>query len=287
MEEDSTDSLKHNLSSPDEFSSAGSDQEPGNLEELPPHFYNDQWLCYGALSVPIAIFLAIVYGYFFAQLCNSYKMPQLVKVINGGLSMQVLMLGGVLFAYFTFRSPGSAFSEDFLFKKWRFLYCFEGFGLAMFLFIPLLIIGAVSYFILEFLKKNLGPEWSQLFDLYPNIQEYLLKMDWVGFGVVAVIAVFVAPVVEEIVFRRVLFGYLKRKVNMVLAVIITSVFFAMIHMNLVGFFTLFVLGVIFQSLVIFHKSLFPAIFYHSAHNFLSMLVLCIVKYFELPINIVK
>lgn len=58
-----------------------------------------------------------------------------------------------------------------------------------------------------------------------------------------VIAVFLAPIVEEIVFRYWIYRYFKGKVNVMLASVVTGIVFASMHNNFVAFVPLFVLSI--------------------------------------------
>jgi len=246
---------------------------------------DNSWLLFASLSVVLTIFISLIYSYYFLLICKKYNIGQELRILSAGLSMQFFMLTGVIFSYLYFYTGDDKFSESFYFKKWRFIYLPEACVLGIVLFFPLLIIGAVSYFTIEYVKKISGPGLSRFLDSYPNIQESLLQMNWHAFCIFACIAVFVAPVVEEIIFRRIIFSYINTKVNTYTAVIASSLIFATIHMNIMGFSSLLVLGIVFQILFIYHKSIYPSICYHAVHNATTMILLFMVKYFELPISV--
>jgi membrane protease YdiL (CAAX protease family) len=60
------------------------------------------------------------------------------------------------------------------------------------------------------------------------------------------LAVIVAPLTEEIIFRAGLFRYLRTRVPRWVALLVPSAIFAMLHSNAVAFLPLFALGVLFS-----------------------------------------
>ena len=244
---------------------------------------SDTWLLYASISVFIAYFLSIVYMHLFAVFSADYNISTFFRILNSAMSLHFLLISGIIFSYCSC-SVSKDWQKDFFFKQWKPLYILEAVGLEIGLFIPLGILAFCSLKIIQLLKKVLGPDFAQYLDTTPHFKEYLLKMDWSGFALIAVVAVIFAPTIEEIVFRRVIYGFLSSRIGMVAALIITSAVFAGIHLRLVDFSTLFVLGIIWQIQFIYHKSLYPSILYHTFHNALAMGLLFCIKYFNLSIN---
>lgn len=245
---------------------------------------NEKWLAYATLSVTITYLFSLAYIYFFTIFTIDLHIPIFVRILNSAASLHLLMLGGIILSYYLF-SQRMLWQDDFCFKEWNPLYIAEAVGLEIGLFIPLAILAISTLKILEIVKKFVGPDFAKYLDTTPYFKEYLLKLDWNSFVLVAFIAIVIAPTIEEIVFRRVIFGFVRLKVGLAAAVIITSALFAGIHMRIVDFPTLFVLGVIWQLLFIFHKSLFPSILYHTFHNSVAMGLLFLIKFFEIPVKL--
>lgn len=87
--------------------------------------------------------------------------------------------------------------------------------------------------------------------------------------------VIIAPVAEEVLFRGYLFGKLRRYVPLVVAIFITSLLFALVHLQWnVGLDT-FALSVVMCLLVVWCKSLWPAIIIHMLKNFVAFYLLFI------------
>jgi membrane protease YdiL (CAAX protease family) len=76
----------------------------------------------------------------------------------------------------------------------------------------------------------------------------------------------VTPVVEEVLFRRIIFGKLATVAPPVVAVIITSLIFAIVHFFIKGLPALFVMGLAFQLIYLMRKNLFSAILLHALVN---------------------
>ncbi len=111
-----------------------------------------------------------------------------------------------------------------------------------------------------------------------HIEILMLDMDWQGVAVLGVAAILVAPVVEEILFRRVIFGYLAGKVPWVVSLVITSVIFGLIHTEIRTLPGLILLGAGFQLVYLWQKSLYPAIIMHFANNVSAFIIMVLVKY---------
>jgi membrane protease YdiL (CAAX protease family) len=102
--------------------------------------------------------------------------------------------------------------------------------------------------------------------IYQQIAEHAPLSTFIAMGISAL---FLAPVVEELIFRRIIFSFLKHHFSQLNATIITALLFATMH----GSFSLipiyFSLAVLLQHLYISKKSLYPAIIFHFSYNAVS------------------
>ncbi|MDD5484246.1 MAG: type II CAAX endopeptidase family protein [Kiritimatiellae bacterium] len=87
------------------------------------------------------------------------------------------------------------------------------------------------------------------------------------------LAVVVAPVVEETLFRGILLPVLMKKTGPGAAVVISSALFALVHQHLPSFAPLFVLAVVLSMLYISSGSLWTPIVLHSVFNGVSICIL--------------
>lgn len=85
----------------------------------------------------------------------------------------------------------------------------------------------------------------------------------------------VAPITEEVLFRRIIYGGFRNICPAWLAVIVTSLIFSSVHFFIKGFVSLFIMGMMFNLIFLFRKNLWTSILLHSMVNsivfFLSFL----------------
>lgn len=98
------------------------------------------------------------------------------------------------------------------------------------------------------------------------------------FGPVALLAIWVSvgmvgPLVEEVVFRRILLGWLESRVGLVLAVLVQAALFAALHVVPAAMALTFLLGVATALLARRHRSLWPALALHVLNNMVAASVL--------------
>lgn len=125
---------------------------------------------------------------------------------------------------------------------------FAGFGL--------LILLSILMQLTEFGSESLGDIIS-----YDELDR--LPAVWVGFF----IAVILAPIAEEILFRGFLFGALRVQVGPILAALISSAIFAAVHgYSFTGLVFVFVFGLVFAGIYQKTGSLLPGMIAHGMFN---------------------
>lgn len=87
----------------------------------------------------------------------------------------------------------------------------------------------------------------------------------------------VAPLTEELLFRGLFLGSFLTRMSKKKAVVLSSLLFALFHMNPWQFFGPFIIGILFSYLYLLTKSIVPGIILHSLINFLPILVIRILK----------
>ena len=75
-----------------------------------------------------------------------------------------------------------------------------------------------------------------------------------------------APVIEEIYFRGILLSNIKLIIGPFWAVLLSSIYFSIIHLNILVSPTLFVLGITLGIIAILTKSVLPSIILHALFN---------------------
>jgi membrane protease YdiL (CAAX protease family) len=80
----------------------------------------------------------------------------------------------------------------------------------------------------------------------------------------------IAPVVEEIFFRGFVFGGLRPRYGWVMAAVISSIAFAVLHFTPTAIIPIFILGFIFAFLYQLSGSIWPGILMHVLTNSLAL-----------------
>src|SRR4029077_11324988 len=90
---------------------------------------------------------------------------------------------------------------------------------------------------------------------------------------IIILAVAVAPLAEELVFRFFIYGVLKRYFGMLVALVINALLFAAVHQHLPSFGPLFVLGACFTLAYEWSGSILVPMTMHSLFNSVNLVVL--------------
>ena len=134
-----------------------------------------------------------------------------------------------------------------------------GFGVGV-LVVPVALV-LLNYVSLELIKAvQLPPEKQTVVTVIEKTVEPT-KRAWF-----ALAAVLLAPTVEEILFRGIMYPYLKPRVGAGLAVTVTSLVFAAIHFNIAIFLPLVFLGFVLTWLYERTDSLLTPILTHAVFN---------------------
>ncbi|MGB0744955.1 MAG: lysostaphin resistance A-like protein [Opitutales bacterium] len=92
---------------------------------------------------------------------------------------------------------------------------------------------------------------------------------------VVIMAVIVAPIVEELIFRGCLYRFLKSQTTILLSQILSGMCFALVHFNLMSFVPLLVVGVLLARVYEKTGSIAVAIWFHAFFNALTICILFI------------
>ncbi len=110
----------------------------------------------------------------------------------------------------------------------------------------------------------------------PPIEAILKSSDsstlwFLCFGIIVL-----APISEELIFRRFIFGFLAPHLGFISSMLLTAAFFAAIHMSWYSLPALFLLGIGFQLIYLKFGSLYPAIIMHSLNNAIAVTLLLLI-----------
>lgn len=120
-------------------------------------------------------------------------------------------------------------------------------------------------------------ELMRLFFLEPAPQEVVASLQdtrsWWAYGIMALMAVTVAPAAEEVLFRGILYPFLKQRLPLGLAVAVSALGFGLIHMNLMSLPSLVFLAVVLIGLYEFTGNLVAPVVAHAVFNLANLLLL--------------
>ena len=92
------------------------------------------------------------------------------------------------------------------------------------------------------------------------------------------------PFIEELFFRGILYRVLRRRVNLIVAILISSSVFAVYHIhfwfNLLDFICIYIVGLVTVLLFEYTKSLSASFLFHALVNLLSVVVFQYREYFS-------
>ena len=88
----------------------------------------------------------------------------------------------------------------------------------------------------------------------------------------AVFAIILAPIAEEIIFRGCIYRFLKSKLSPRLAMLVSSAFFASVHANLLALAPLIAVGYLLAHIYEKERNILVPICFHALFNFLTLLM---------------
>lgn len=128
-----------------------------------------------------------------------------------------------------------------------------------------------SLFLLFLASKGISIEFKHqlLVNLFAESQSPLFIIAVIFFSVI------VAPFTEEMLFRVVLFRFIKTKLNQISALIITSAFFATLHFHFLAIVPLFTLGILLARSYEATGHPLTSITFHACFNLNTLIILFI------------
>ncbi len=106
-----------------------------------------------------------------------------------------------------------------------------------------------------------------------SVYDYLFtRQDPWSMALTLLLAVVIAPVLEETLFRGVIYNSLRGKLAPWLAALISAAVFSGIHMQLWGFVPRFFLGIALALLYEKYRSLYPGMALHALNNVIAVLI---------------
>jgi len=110
------------------------------------------------------------------------------------------------------------------------------------------------------------------------------SFSWLNFGLMLVLAGVVAPIVEEIFFRGLVYGWLRSRAPLFVAVLLSAAIFAVAHVVPILIPALFVVGIILALAYELSGSLWLSILLHGLQNSLAVTLIFVLLALDLPLN---
>ena len=110
----------------------------------------------------------------------------------------------------------------------------------------------------EYLKALIGGRVRQLYFSRPDFSFYMV--------LTSIFSVVISPIIEEIFFRKQIFGILLKKYSPAVAIVLSSALFACAHFRIYDIGALFVSGLLYSFVYYKTKSLEASILLHSLNN---------------------
>lgn len=150
-----------------------------------------------------------------------------------------------------------------------------------------IIQGINIYFIFIFSIQIFNHFWVKLLNKlsYNKIkfiipQKYLMIYYKSNFGLLIlfniIISLFLSPLIEEILFKLIIYNNLKKNINKIKVSLIVNTLFALLHFNIKSFFPIFILGIF--STYIYEKKeyILSSIIIHILFNLCSFIFIFII-----------
>lgn len=104
--------------------------------------------------------------------------------------------------------------------------------------------------------------------------------DPLAIGLLVLMAVVLAPIVEELIFRGCVYRFLKSQTTLLPAQFISGCIFSLMHANLMSFVPLLVVGILLARIYEKSGNLYVSIWFHTFFNGFSLLMLYITSLSE-------
>ncbi len=244
-------------------------KDPGKKSKVPA--WKIGWLDFGLFIwclICSMILAQMIAPYLLNTVSHTEDSYAVWNIISGGVTLHLgMILVFVLFRYFQpHLFPQSLNVEIISFLKAAKLGAY--YFLAAF---PLVwVTGLCSVFVFESLNKA---GWGIPLDQQPLVGIFEKTKSPVALTVLLIMAILIAPVAEELVFRAGIYRFFKSRLPTVISMILSAILFSLLHTNIVSFFSLVVIGVSLCMAYELSGNIMVPIFFHSAFNLNSIILI--------------
>lgn len=131
----------------------------------------------------------------------------------------------------------------------------------------ILILGIGITILLLFLSSIL----TKLIPSYNEVANQLATSR--GSALQLIITIALIPIYEEIFYRGIIFGYLRKNFNIIVAIVVQALVFGVMHLNLVQGIYTFILGIVLALIYMYSESILGNITVHIIFNLLGILII--------------
>ncbi len=213
----------------------------------------------------LVIFLLIIYfgSSKLLQLLNREQLLSISNIDNLSFSIlygiQVLLMLGMVWFFAIFWRRASL--KDLGLRYYSIIKTI------WYTFLSLLIIFFISFLYVFVMNWLFGIEAPS-----SKIEELIANRS-ISTNILLIVVAVVAPFCEEIYFRGFLYSAFKKSWGVSTALFLSSLLFALAHMEIYSFIPLVVIGWLLAYIFEKTKSLFPTIFLHAIYNLILILIL--------------
>lgn len=206
----------------------------------------------------ITSFLALIIGLFFMVMSGSemdiLQNADLIESIN----YKIIPLGLILFffiCYGVFKIMNRDLIKFCRFNRFRISYV-----------IPIILISifttGVSLVCIQY-GVTIFPDYNEVSNSYSTAASSII-------GILGIVVF--APILEEILFRGMIFNRLREEMNVVVAAIIQAIIFGIMHGNMLQFFYTFALALVMAYVYVKTDSLWMSILVHITYNLFGVAI---------------
>lgn len=139
------------------------------------------------------------------------------------------------------------------------------------------LVWKVCLYILQEFNPSVSVEHQELITSFTQSDSPIFKLT------ISIFAILLAPINEELIFRGILYRYLKKLLPKNLSLILSACFFSLAHFNMLSFLPLFALGILLARAYERSGNIITSITFHACFNLNTLILLG----FQPELNLIK
>ena len=175
------------------------------------------------------IYTYLIFTYIIMQIGSIYLGQSLIEYFKAdeSLSLQEAKYYGVAWSLFSVNLLATIIFLLLVFPNKRFFQVFKGKASSIG---KTILWGFIGFFLALIGQMAAGMLEAALFGIEPGSENTALLSDIAKVAPIIIVSMVIfAPILEEVIFRRVLFGGLYQKTNFIIAALVSAIVFAAVH----------------------------------------------------------